>query len=64
MGHTLYILVINLMSFRRIIREIGAASTVLLKNENNALPLNAPATIALIGTTSIRYSLTMGLTSC
>ncbi|TFY70697.1 hypothetical protein EVG20_g2312 [Dentipellis fragilis] len=32
-----------------IIREIGAASTVLLKNEAHALPLRSPATIAIIG---------------
>ncbi|EGN95000.1 glycoside hydrolase family 3 protein [Serpula lacrymans var. lacrymans S7.3] len=32
-----------------LIRTIGAASTVLLKNENNALPLNKPKTIGIIG---------------
>lgn len=33
----------------RLIREIGAASTVLLKNVNNTLPLSSPETMALIG---------------
>ncbi|KAF7309220.1 Glycoside hydrolase family 3 protein [Mycena kentingensis (nom. inval.)] len=32
-----------------LIRQIGAASTVLLKNTANALPLKAPATIAVVG---------------
>ncbi|WVO12926.1 hypothetical protein L204_100534 [Cryptococcus depauperatus] len=32
-----------------IIQHIGASSTVLLKNENNALPLKRPRSIALIG---------------
>lgn len=32
-----------------LIREIGSASTVLLKNVNNALPLKKPASIAVIG---------------
>ena len=32
-----------------LIRKIGAASTVLLKNVNNTLPLNKPRSIALIG---------------
>jgi beta-glucosidase len=32
-----------------IIRTIGAASTVLLKNTNGALPLKAPRTLAIIG---------------
>lgn len=32
-----------------LIRTIGAASTVLLKNTDNALPLVAPKTIAIIG---------------
>jgi Glycosyl hydrolase family 3 C-terminal domain/Glycosyl hydrolase family 3 N terminal domain len=32
-----------------LIREIGGASTVLLKNTNNALPLNKPKSIAVIG---------------
>ncbi|KAI0815283.1 glycoside hydrolase family 3 protein [Irpex lacteus] len=32
-----------------LIRTIGAASTVLLKNERNALPLKAPKSIAVIG---------------
>ncbi|KAI0776599.1 glycoside hydrolase superfamily [Trametes elegans] len=33
----------------KVIREIGAAGTVLLKNVNNALPLKMPRSIALIG---------------
>jgi len=33
----------------RVIREMGAASTVLLKNVNNTLPLSSPETMALIG---------------
>ena len=33
----------------RLIRTIGAASTVLLKNTNGALPLKAPKSIAVIG---------------
>ncbi|WVQ75627.1 hypothetical protein IAR50_005256 [Cryptococcus sp. DSM 104548] len=33
----------------KVIRHIGAASTVLLKNDNNALPLSSPRSIALIG---------------
>jgi beta-glucosidase len=32
-----------------LIRQIGAASTVLLKNVNKALPLNKPASLAIIG---------------
>lgn len=32
-----------------LIRQIGGASTVLLKNVNNALPLNKPKKIAVIG---------------
>ncbi|TRM61488.1 glycoside hydrolase family 3 protein [Schizophyllum amplum] len=32
-----------------LIREIGAASTVLLKNENGTLPLAAPSSLAIIG---------------
>jgi len=32
-----------------LIREIGGASTVLLKNTNNALPLNRPQSVAVIG---------------
>lgn len=34
---------------RTVVREIGAASAVLLKNEKNALPLKKPRRIALIG---------------
>ncbi|KAG5650462.1 hypothetical protein H0H81_012173 [Sphagnurus paluster] len=33
----------------KLVREIGAASTVLLKNVNNALPLKKPRSIVLIG---------------
>jgi hypothetical protein len=33
----------------KLIREIGGASTVLLKNTNNILPLNKPKSIAIIG---------------
>jgi len=32
-----------------LIRELGAAGTVLLKNENNALPLRSPKNIAVFG---------------
>ena len=32
-----------------LIRTIGAASTVLLKNVNGALPLNKPESIGIIG---------------
>lgn len=35
--------------FLSLIRTIGAASTVLLKNENHALPLKAPASLAIVG---------------
>ena len=35
---------------RRGIREMGAASTVLLKNTNSALPLKKPVSMAVIGT--------------
>jgi beta-glucosidase len=34
---------------KTLIREIGAASTVLLKNKNQALPLKNPKTLAIIG---------------
>ncbi|RPD81819.1 beta-glucosidase [Lentinus tigrinus ALCF2SS1-7] len=34
---------------KNIIRTIGAASTVLLKNEGGVLPLHAPKTIAVVG---------------
>ena len=34
---------------RHLIRKIGSASTVLLKNVNHTLPLKAPYSIALIG---------------
>lgn len=34
---------------KNLIREIGAASTVLLKNSRNVLPLKAPKSIAIIG---------------
>lgn len=33
----------------QLIREIGGAAAVLLKNTNNALPLVSPAKIAVIG---------------
>lgn len=33
----------------RLIREIGGASTVLLKNVGGALPLNKPRTIGIVG---------------
>lgn len=36
-------------SHGRIIREIGAASTILLKNEKNVLPLNYAKSLAVIG---------------
>lgn len=39
----------DLMGYCSLIRTIGAASTVLLKNQNNALPLKAPKSIAIIG---------------
>ncbi|KAF5311920.1 hypothetical protein D9619_003054 [Psilocybe cf. subviscida] len=34
---------------KNVIRDIGAQSTVLLKNVNNALPLKAPKSIGIIG---------------
>ena len=34
---------------KNLIRQIGAASTVLLKNKNSALPLKKPRTLALVG---------------
>lgn len=34
---------------KNIIRQLGAASIVLLKNSNNTLPLTNPSTIAIIG---------------
>ena len=34
----------------KVVREIGAAGTVLLKNVAGALPLNKPKSIAIIGT--------------
>lgn len=33
----------------KVIREVGRASTVLLKNKDNALPLKKPRSMALIG---------------
>ncbi|KAF9025179.1 glycoside hydrolase family 3 protein [Hymenopellis radicata] len=33
----------------KLVREIGAASTVLLKNTNDVLPLNKPRTLVLLG---------------
>ena len=35
---------------RSLIRQIGAESTVLLKNDGNVLPLKAPSSIAIVGT--------------
>ena len=35
-----------------LIRQIGAASTVLLKNVNKALPLASPSTVGIIGSDS------------
>ncbi|KAJ9101092.1 hypothetical protein QFC21_003310 [Naganishia friedmannii] len=32
-----------------IVRKVGAASTILLKNENGALPIRKPRTLAMIG---------------
>ena len=40
---------VELTNSLRIVREIGAASTVLLKNKNETLPLQKPRRIALIG---------------
>ena len=37
------------ITFASLIRTIGAASTVLLKNVNNALPLKAPKSLGIIG---------------
>ena len=37
----------------KVVREIGAASTVLLKNVAGALPLHKPRSIAIIGTLSL-----------
>jgi beta-glucosidase-like glycosyl hydrolase len=34
----------------KLVREMGAASTVLLKNKNNVLPLKKPRSLVLIGT--------------
>jgi hypothetical protein len=34
---------------KKLIRQIGAVSTVRLKNTNNALPLKKPKSIAVIG---------------
>ncbi|KAH7344460.1 glycoside hydrolase superfamily [Rhizoctonia solani] len=47
---------------KTLIRSIGAASTVLLKNKNSALPLKAPSTIAVIG--SDAGSDPKGINSC
>ena len=33
----------------KLVREIGAASVVLLKNLNNTLPLNKPRSLVLVG---------------
>jgi len=39
----------EMASVHRLIREIGAASTVLLKNVGGVLPLNKPKTIGIVG---------------
>lgn len=39
----------RLIQARSLIRTIGAASTVLLKNKGNVLPFNKPSTLAIIG---------------
>jgi beta-glucosidase len=49
----------------RLIRDLGAAGTVLLKNTNNALPLRAPRNIGVFGNdagdlTNGLYSLKLG----
>ena len=36
----------------KVVREIGAASTVLLKNVGDALPLRKPRSVAIIGASS------------
>lgn len=36
-------------------REIGAASTVLLKNAGDALPLRTPKSVAIIGVSSVAH---------
>ena len=41
----------------KLVREVAAAGTVLLKNVGDALPLHAPKTIAVIG-------MCMGRRSC
>ena len=46
-AHSFFFLLSN--AINRIVREIGAASTVLLKNVDSALPLWKPRRIALIG---------------
>lgn len=51
-----------LISRYRLIRQIGAASIVLLKNTNNALPLNKPASLAVIGNDAIPNP--SGINSC
>jgi beta-glucosidase len=33
----------------KLVREMGAASTVLLKNKNNTLPLKKPRSLVIIG---------------
>lgn len=44
----------------KIVREIGAASTVLLKNVANALPLRQPRSLAIIGALLSQF----GLATC
>lgn len=36
-------------SHAQVIRDLGAAGTVLLKNTNNVLPLRSPATLGVFG---------------
>jgi beta-glucosidase len=43
---SIYFIMLNIAS---IIRTIAAASTVLLKNKNNVLPLKKPTSLAVIG---------------
>ncbi|KAG1762842.1 glycoside hydrolase family 3 protein [Suillus occidentalis] len=44
----------------KLVREIGAAGTVLLKNKNGALPLNKPRNMVLIGSDACDGILAMG----
>ncbi len=38
------------------LREAAAQAAVLLRNENGALPLNAPRRLAVIGPNAVRFS--------